>query len=161
MTEGERSSMDWVFAIAASLVLHAGIVGLFVMSGRPAAPVAEAEAPAPAAEMADAESDAAQSAALAEDGARQTEASGSTEHEKPRERTNDVRPQTAAATAAQATGGADASPVPEFYVVRQGDTLTKIARAHGTTPEAIAEANGKTVRQMDNIWVKQKIRLRK
>ena len=51
--------------------------------------------------------------------------------------------------------------MPEFYVVKQGDTLTKIARGFGTTPEDIAKANGKPVRQMDKIWVGQKIRLRK
>ena len=50
--------------------------------------------------------------------------------------------------------------IPEFYTVKQGDTLTKIARSFGTTPEELAKVNGKELRQMDRIWVGQKIRLR-
>ncbi len=51
--------------------------------------------------------------------------------------------------------------IPAFHVVRQGDTLTKIAKKYGTTPAALAKLNGKKLRQLNVLWVGQKIKLRK
>ncbi len=50
--------------------------------------------------------------------------------------------------------------IPEFYHVKAGDTLTKIAKVYGTTPEKIAQANDKSLKKMNLIWVGQKIKLR-
>jgi LysM repeat protein len=38
----------------------------------------------------------------------------------------------------------DTSHLPTFYVVKSGDTLTRIARTHGITVKAIESANGLT-----------------
>ena len=70
----------------------------------------------------------------------------------------------AARPASQPTARPTAAPstdaVPAVYVVKQGDNLTKIARQFGTTAEAIAKANGKSVNAMNKLWVGQKIKLR-
>lgn len=166
MTRNERSSMDWVFAVLASIVLHAAVVWLFFMSGSPSSP----------------------DDAAAGDGAAsspETERPAVADSEPPGEedgmRRNRTVPQPGSETAFQAfetpsaasaqssQTAADAESrrpegeedVPEFYVVRQGDTVTKIAKVFGTTPEELAKINGRTTRQMDKIWVGQKIRLRR
>ena len=59
----------------------------------------------------------------------------------------------------EAAGGANQGYF--VYVVEKGDTLTKIAREYGTTPEELAKANGKPLRKMNLLWVGQKIKLRK
>lgn len=63
-----------------------------------------------------------------------------------------------APTAAPALFGTDtpASPAPETYTVKSGDTLTKIAREHGTTVTALKELNGLTLNQ---IKIGQKLKL--
>ena len=48
----------------------------------------------------------------------------------------------AAPSAAGASAATDTSTGGETYVVKSGDTLTKIAKAHGTTVKAIEAANG-------------------
>lgn len=167
MTENERNSMNWVVAVLASVLMHAGVVALFMISGRPPAAAADegSEVP-PLVESGD-----------AGDGA-------SAPLDEPRTSSASVEPAASAApssaapvrsaSAASAATSADTSSVarpsvpvgervaeiPEFYTVRQGDTLTKIARSFGTTPEELAKVNGKELRQMDRIWVGQKIRLR-
>ena len=49
---------------------------------------------------------------------------------------------------------------PDFHIVRQGDTITKIAKDYGMTPEEIARINGKPLKRLNNIWVGQKIKLK-
>ncbi len=46
--------------------------------------------------------------------------------------------------AAPATAGSSADSTSQTYVVKSGDTLTKIAKAHGTTVKAIQNANNLT-----------------
>jgi LysM repeat protein len=57
--------------------------------------------------------------------------------------------------------GKTSQPSLEIYVVKQGDTITKIAKAHGVTPVQIAKANNKSLSRMNVIWVGQKIKLPK
>ncbi len=45
------------------------------------------------------------------------------------------------------------------YVVKQGDNLTKIARACGATVPELAELNGKPIKRLEKLWVGQKIKL--
>ena len=68
--------------------------------------------------------------------------------------------QTAPRPASRPASAASSEAVPAVYVVKQGDNLTKIARQFGTTAEAIAKANGKSVSAMNKLWVGQKIKLR-
>ena len=66
-----------------------------------------------------------------------------------------------ASTPRQAGGGKTPVPqVPEFYEVKQGDTITKIAKMFATTPEELARINGKPLKKLNLIWVGQKIRIR-
>lgn len=48
----------------------------------------------------------------------------------------------------------------DVYVVRRGDTLTKIADAAGVTQAELAKINGTSVKKLSNLKVGQKIRLR-
>ena len=57
-----------------------------------------------------------------------------------------------------ATAGDDG--VPAEYTVRQGDTITKIAKRYGMTPEEIARLNKKPLSKLNNIWVGQKLKLK-
>ena len=54
------------------------------------------------------------------------------------------------------TAGGVAETAGETYTVKSGDTLTKIAKAHGTTPKAIQAANGLSTTK---IKVGQKLKL--
>ena len=54
----------------------------------------------------------------------------------------------------------EAPKVPAFYFIQKGDTLTKIAKKFGLTPQEIAKANGKKLSEMNNLWIDQKIRLK-
>ena len=56
---------------------------------------------------------------------------------------------------------APAATLPAIHVVKQGDTVTKIAAAYGLTPAELARINGKKLSEWNNIWVGQKIKLRK
>ncbi|MBO7482993.1 MAG: LysM peptidoglycan-binding domain-containing protein [Kiritimatiellae bacterium] len=163
MTDNERNSMNWVVAVLASVIMHAGIVGLFILSGRPSvaavddAPVAEADA---VSAVADGEPSAPREA--------EAPAPATAEAATPPAPAAATQVRTASASAAAPSAetrpsvplGERVAEIPEFYTVKQGDTLTKIARSFGTTPEEVAKVNGKELRQMDRIWVGQKIRLR-
>ena len=65
------------------------------------------------------------------------------------------------APTASANADAPAVALPAFHVVRQGDTVTKIAAAYGLTPAELARINGKRLSEWNNIWVGQKIKLRR
>lgn len=54
-----------------------------------------------------------------------------------------------------------AQEMPAFHVVRQGETLTKIAALYNTTPQKLAKLNGKSLNAMNKLWVNQKVKLRK
>jgi nucleoid-associated protein YgaU len=49
------------------------------------------------------------------------------------------------------------SPTPVVYVVKKGDTMTKIANAHGVTLEALMEANKDTVSDPNKVKVGQEL----
>jgi nucleoid-associated protein YgaU len=49
------------------------------------------------------------------------------------------------------------SPTPLVYVIKKGDTMTKIAKAHGVTLEALLAANKDTVKDPDKVKVGQEL----
>jgi nucleoid-associated protein YgaU len=62
------------------------------------------------------------------------------------------------ATASRAVSPSpEPSPTPLIYVVKKGDTMTKIARAHGVTLEALIAANKDTVPDPDKVKVGQEL----
>lgn len=54
-----------------------------------------------------------------------------------------------------------AQEMPRYHVVKQGETLTKIAAMYNTTPQKLAKLNGKSLSAMNKLWVAQKVKLRK
>ncbi len=75
-----------------------------------------------------------------------------------------ARPTRAATPAASATTVAPSTSSTSqdevvTYVVKQGDNLTKIARACGATVPELAELNGKPIKRLEKLWVGQKIKL--
>ncbi len=73
-----------------------------------------------------------------------------------------ARPTRAATPAASATTVAPSTSSQDevvTYVVKQGDNLTKIARACGATVPELAELNGKPIKRLEKLWVGQKIKL--
>ena len=169
MAETNDASARWATSIIASLFLHAGVVALFAAPG--------CEGPSPF------EGDELEPSAVAKAEPSPAEGASGAEAPAPSATAADpVRPVQPAATAASPSEPAPARPasprpaiarvpptspddaareLPELHVVRQGDTLTKIAREYGTTPEELAKANGKALRKMNLLWVGQKIKLRK
>ncbi len=151
MSDTAGAAGRWMFAVVVSVCLHVVVVGLFVVPGCDAGGTSESPAPV------------------------ESPSSEPTENPEPSPETEPVTPPrtdpptTSDASAAGAVRTAapptvaDPAPreTPDVYVVRAGDTLTKIAKKHGTTPEALAEINGKTVRAMNILLVGQKIKLRK
>lgn len=85
-------------------------------------------------------------------------AANRTEDEKSREKKG---PQPPVNTSSRPAERSDPGPETEIYVIKQGDTITKIAKAYGVAPEDIAKANGKTLSRMNVIWVGQKIKIPK
>lgn len=63
------------------------------------------------------------------------------------------------ATPVAATAAEPPAERPVLYVVRQGDNLTRIARACGSTVAELAELNGQPVKRLEKLWVGQKIKL--
>ena len=127
-----QGKINWPFAIAASVALHAAIIGaIFAAGGRPksAAPGRDASEPAaPAVE---------EKIEIPEFPQPQAEPEAET-REAPPARRNDAP----AAERRRETAG---------YTVRAGDSLTKIARKHGCTVAEIAAINGFKQDKMLNI----------
>lgn len=46
-----------------------------------------------------------------------------------------------------------------FYSVKQGDTLIKLAKEYGLTPEKLAKLNGKETKRFARLWVGQRIKV--
>ncbi len=134
-------------AIVASLAIHAVILGLFFL---PTGRGADCRA-----SQSDARNDDPTPSSLRE------AAGDEAIQEKPSSRAPTAN-ELSVATPTEAVPVTPDTPaaIPEFYVVKAGDTLTKIAKAYGTTPEKIALANGKPLNKMNLIWVGQKIKLR-
>ena len=164
MAEANDASARWATSIIASLFLHAGVVALFAAPGCEGASPTEGDEPEPPS-LAEAEPEPSKGPEAPDGPALSAPivASASAEPARPAApaavRPAPTRP---AVARVQPTSPDDAArELPEFHVVRQGDTLTKIAREYGTTPEELAKANGKPLRKMNLLWVGQKIKLRK
>ncbi len=134
----------WGVAIGGSLLIHFVLLGLLAMtaggSGVEETPPPAEPTPAPA--------------ATSEDGGQGTA----------RPTTPPTKPITPAAptqgsAAPRATAEAATEGEVVTYVVKQGDNLTRIARACGSTVTELAELNGKPVKRLEKLWVGQKIKL--
>lgn len=138
----EKQAVNWGVAILASVVLHAVVIGLATMSS------GENGVVSPETERAPEENSLKPSEVLPE----------KTTPEKVTPVTP-VTPVTSAPQVAPAVPSEDKS-IPETYTIKQGDTLTKIAKIYGLSVEEIAAANGKSAKKMNVLWVGQKIKLR-
>lgn len=156
-----RQTAGWVVALGGSLAIHAAIIGFFAVpsmfsGGDGAEPAAETP-PAPAGQ---AGGEAPQKPSPLTE-AEPRKKPPATAQEGPSKPPSPVRPKAnppAPTPAAPATG--DEAARPDFHIVRQGDTITKIAKDYGMTPEEIARINGKPLKRLNNIWVGQKIKLK-
>jgi len=175
MAEANDTSARWATSIIASLFLHAGVVALFAAPGcegpspsdgdEPDSPSVATAGPGPAGDSDESAQTvpplSSEPAGAAEGASRPAPApTPATAADRPSPPA--PAPSRPAVARVPPTSPDDAArEMPEFHVVRQGDTLTKIAREYGTTPEELARANGKPLRKMNLLWVGQKIRLRK
>ena len=146
-----RQTAGWVLALAGSLVLHAAIIGfvaapsLFSNGGDGDGEMVQAQPVAP-------------EAPSAQDTPSKPSPPPSAGSAKPNPSRPKANPPATRPDAPPATG--DEVRRPDFHVVRQGDTITKIAKDYGMTPEEIARINGKPLKRLNNIWVGQKIKLK-
>ena len=156
-----RQTAGWVVALGGSLAIHAAIIGFFAVpsmfSGGEGAEPAAGTQPAPDA-PAGGETPQKPSPLTEAEPRKKPPAPAQAGPSKP---PSPVRPKAnppASTPAAPATG--DEAARPDFHIVRQGDTITKIAKDYGMTPEEIARINGKPLKRLNNIWVGQKIKLK-
>ena len=167
-TDEGGSGARWAFAAIASVVIHIVVIGVFLAPGCDSQPPRDDQSDSPeVAQKEDvqlpAEGDSVGTersytppgSVLTPDASTQRQPARAA---SPRASTSPRAPATAGTSPAKPRE-ASAS-MPAVYVVKQGDNLTKIARAHGTTAEAIAKANGKSLNAMNMLWVGQKIKLR-
>jgi len=173
-----RQTGGWVLALAGSLVLHAAIIGfvaapsMFSKGGgegdgepvqeTPVAPDAAPDKETPSKPSPPARAEPSKPAQPAQSKPARAAPSkpappARTEPSKPAQASPKSNPQ-APQPDAPATG--DETQRPDFHIVRQGDTITKIAKDYGMTPEEIARINGKPLKRLNNIWVGQKIKLK-
>ena len=145
----------WLFAFVASVAVHAVVLGLLLAPGCGGGGDGTSDtgdAPEP------------EAVERIDDSPEQTEEQRSYDPAAvlSPDQTSAPRPsgRTAPQSAARPVAAAPSDAVPAVYVVKQGDNLTKIARQYGTTAEAIAKANGKSISAMNKLWVGQKIKLR-
>ena len=86
---------------------------------------------------------------------------------QPKIETRRVKPATKKAPSDREREVVDSRPAPkedvgeiDYYIVKKGDNLTKLARKHGMTNEELAELNGKDVKRFANLKIGQKIKIR-
>ncbi len=146
MSAAVGASGRWAFAVMASVLLHGAVLGFFF------APGCDVEPPALADEVEEAfVATNPPPTSVTDEESVTSVTSGEVVPPVPRStRPVPVRPVVS-----------PDDELPADYVVRSGDTLTKIARRFGMTPEELAKINGKPLRKMDVLWVGQKIKLRK
>lgn len=140
---GGTKAFNWTMAIAASVAIHALVIGLLT-AGSTAQESPDSEEASVREEK----------APVSEDAAPQRSEPSAV----PAPSASDPSP--AAKPSASAPSVSQEISVPQFHVVKQGDTLTKIAKIYGLDIEDIALANGKSVKKMNVLWVGQKIKLR-
>lgn len=141
MSNPQNKISVWGVAIGGSLLIHFVLLGLLAMTAGGNAPEPSVtDAPAPREEM---------PRPSAESSAAEPVPSGSA---APRTGTTPIR-DTASRTEEVKTGET------VTYVVKQGDNLTRIARACGATAAELAELNGKPLKRLEKLWVGQKIKL--
>ena len=68
-----------------------------------------------------------------------------------------VSPSPSASARSSPSPTPEPSPTPLLYVVKKGDTMTKIAKAHDITLEALLAANKETVKDPDKVKVGQEL----
>ena len=167
--DGKASS--WTLGLAASLALHAVILGLLVGTGKPGAANEPDEtdeetveetalSPAPEREAATPPRESARPTVLTPE-APTRPGNGTTGAARPTPVAGAATGSLADITTNVPRVDAPAAVLPAVHVVRQGDTVTKIAAAYGLTPAELAKINGKKLSEWNNIWVGQKIKLRK
>lgn len=132
------------------MLIHFVLLGLLAMTAggnsTPPEPPAELPAPAPAA-----------SASGVEGGAGGAEGDNGGQGTPPPTRAvTPAAPRQSSAATSTSTVSQDEVVT---YVVKQGDNLTKIARACGATVPELAELNGKPIKRLEKLWVGQKIKL--
>ena len=150
--------MRWIVAITASIAVHAAVLALFVAPGCGGEDGSDS-APAPSSAAQTAEAQPREGDSAGEERAYSPPSVLSPEPGGGGAAAN-RRPARPAAEAPGPGGASPAASIPEYYVVKQGDNLTKIARAYGTAAQDIAKANGKSLNAMNKLWVGQKIKLR-
>ena len=125
------------------MLIHFVLLGLLAMTAggnsTPPEPPAELPAPAPAASASAAEGD-----------------NGGQGTARPTRAVTPAAPRQSSAATSTSTVSQDEVVT---YVVKQGDNLTKIARACGATVPELAELNGKPIKRLEKLWVGQKIKL--
>ena len=131
------------------MLIHFVLLGLLAMTAggnsTPPEPPAELPAPAPAA-----------SASAAEGGGGAEGDNGGQGTARPTRAATPAAPRQSSAATTTSTVSQDEVVT---YVVKQGDNLTKIARACGATVPELAELNGKPIKRLEKLWVGQKIKL--
>ena len=131
------------------MLIHFVLLGLLAMTAggnsTPPEPPAELPAPAPAA-----------SASAAEGGNGAEGDNGGQGTARPTRVVTPAAPRQSSAATTTSTVSQDEVVT---YVVKQGDNLTKIARACGATVPELAELNGKPIKRLEKLWVGQKIKL--
>ena len=88
---------------------------------------------------------------------------------QPKIETRRVKPATKKAPSDREREVVDSRPAPkeddvgeiDYYIVKKGDNLTKLAAAHGMTNYELAELNGKDVKRFANLKIGQKIKVRR
>ena len=132
------------------MLIHFVLLGLLAMTAggnsTPPEPPAELPAPAPAASASGAEGD--NGGAEGDNGGQGTP--------PPTRAVTPAAPRQSSAATSTSTVSQDEVVT---YVVKQGDNLTKIARACGATVPELAELNGKPIKRLEKLWVGQKIKL--
>lgn len=131
------------------MLIHFVLLGLLAMTAggnsTPPEPPAELPAPAPAA-----------SASGVEGGGGAEGDNGGQGTPPPTRAVTPAAPRQSSAATSTSTVSQDEVVT---YVVKQGDNLTKIARACGATVPELAELNGKPIKRLEKLWVGQKIKL--
>jgi len=152
---------DWLVAVAGSLLFHAAILSFAAapsfFGGAGGARAGEGASPAAAPKGVPAQAE-----PLPGDAHSPASPAGSAARPAPQRPSSPAR-STCPASAVPGEASPSAGSVPErpdVHVVRQGDTITKIARLYGMDVEEIARANGKPLSRLNNIWVGQKIKLK-